>query len=68
MAFGFDDGTVVVKIGSDEPVVSMKFLLYFNIICSSGKVVYAKNMEFFTINLKAINFNDMETLKDGSNM
>ena len=25
MAFGFDEGTVVVKIGSDEPIVSMKF-------------------------------------------
>jgi len=25
IAFGFDDGTVVVKIGSDEPVVSMKY-------------------------------------------
>ncbi len=24
MAFGFDEGTVVVKVGSDEPVVSMK--------------------------------------------
>ena len=24
MAFGFDEGTVVVKIGNDEPVVSMK--------------------------------------------
>jgi coatomer subunit beta' len=45
MAFGFDEGTVVVKIGSDEPIVSM----------NSGKVVYAKNMEFFAHNLKAIN-------------
>lgn len=26
IAFGFDDGTVVVKIGSDEPVVSMKYI------------------------------------------
>ncbi len=24
IAFGFDEGTVVIKIGSDEPVVSMK--------------------------------------------
>ncbi len=24
IAFGFDDGTVVVKLGNDEPVVSMK--------------------------------------------
>lgn len=45
MAFGFDEGTVVVKIGSEEPVVSM----------NSGKVVYSKNMEFFSVNLKALN-------------
>lgn len=25
IAFGFDDGTVVVKIGSDQPIVSMKY-------------------------------------------
>lgn len=31
IAFGFDEGTVVVKLGQDEPVVSM----------SQGKVVYA---------------------------
>ena len=53
MAFGFDEGTVVVKIGSDEPVVSM----------NSGKVVFAKNMEFFTVNLKAVS--EPENLKDG---
>jgi hypothetical protein len=29
MAFGFDEGTVVVKIGSEEPVVSMKFYKLF---------------------------------------
>lgn len=44
IAFGFDEGTVVVKLGQDEPVVSM----------SQGKVVYAKNFEFFQINLKAV--------------
>jgi len=32
---------------------------------SSGKVVFARNMEFFTVNLKAINVND-ETMKDGA--
>ncbi|CAD8136859.1 unnamed protein product [Paramecium octaurelia] len=45
IAFGFDEGTVVVKFGQDEPIVSMQ----------QGKVVYGKNFEFFTINLKAIN-------------
>ena len=26
LAFGFDEGAMVVKIGSDEPVVSMKYI------------------------------------------
>lgn len=32
IAFGFDDGTVVVKIGSDEPVVSMKYIEYLYLV------------------------------------
>lgn len=46
---------MVVKIGSDEPVVSM----------NSGKVVFAKNMEFYSINLKAINVNEPDLIKEG---
>jgi len=48
IAIGYDEGTVVIKIGSDEPVVSM----------NNGKVIFAKNMEISTVNLKALNTND----------
>lgn len=44
LAFGYDEGTVVVKIGSDEPVVSM----------NNGKIIYAKNCDINTANLKAV--------------
>ena len=47
IAFGFDEGTVVIKIGTDEPIVSMV----------QGKLVYGKNFEFFTLNLKALSGN-----------
>lgn len=53
IAFAFDEGTVVVKLGNDEPVVSM----------NSGKVVYAKNFEFFSVNLKAVIYD--ASYKDG---
>eukprot|EP01017_Pseudomicrothorax_dubius_P036227 TRINITY_DN516_c0_g1_i1.p1 TRINITY_DN516_c0_g1~~TRINITY_DN516_c0_g1_i1.p1 ORF type:complete len:884 (-),score=266.35 TRINITY_DN516_c0_g1_i1:3523-6174(-) len=55
MAFGFDEGTMVLKIGSDEPIVSM----------NNGKVISAKNLEISMVNLKAINTSDDEALRDG---
>ena len=45
ISFGFDEGTVSVKIGSDEPVVSM----------SQGKLLWTKAMEVISANLKAVN-------------
>lgn len=53
IAFALDEGTVVVKLGNDEPVVSM----------NSGKLVYAKNFEFFAVNLKALIYD--QNYKDG---
>jgi coatomer subunit beta' len=35
---------VVIKIGSDEPIVSM----------NNGKVIFAKNLDLLTCNMKAI--------------
>lgn len=55
LAIGCDTGSVVVKIGSDEPVVSI----------NNGKVIYAKNLELFTVNLKSINMNDKESIPEG---
>lgn len=49
ICFGFDDGTVAVKIGSDEPVVSM----------SQGKLLWTKAMEVVSANLKAVNVDEL---------
>jgi len=35
IAIGYDDGTLALKIGSDEPLASMK----------NGKIIWAKNMD-----------------------
>lgn len=52
IAIGFDEGTVVYKIGSDEPIASM----------NNGKVLWCKNLEIRTANLKAINSAEVESL------
>jgi coatomer subunit beta' len=44
IGIGFDEGSVIVRIGSDDPVVSL----------SNGKVLWAKSMEILIANLKAI--------------
>eukprot|EP00928_Gymnodinium_smaydae_P092345 TRINITY_DN7619_c0_g4_i1.p1 TRINITY_DN7619_c0_g4~~TRINITY_DN7619_c0_g4_i1.p1 ORF type:complete len:983 (-),score=256.05 TRINITY_DN7619_c0_g4_i1:18-2636(-) len=41
-AIGHDEGTVVVKLGNEEPVVSMH----------GGKIIWAKGSEIQTVNLK----------------
>jgi len=41
-AIGYDEGTVVIKLGSDEPVASMQ----------GGKIIWAKGNEIQTANLK----------------
>lgn len=43
VAIGYDDGTIVMKIGQEEPVVSMD---------GSGKVLYARNHEIIQKNVK----------------
>lgn len=43
-AIGYDEGTVAIKLGSEEPVVSMH----------SGKVIFAKGNEILTTNLKLL--------------
>lgn len=43
-AIGYDEGTVVIKLGSEEPIVSMH----------SGKIIWAKGNEIQTANLKLV--------------
>jgi len=45
LACGFDEGCVVVELGSDDPVVSMD---------ATGKVVWARNNEIQTANVRGL--------------
>ena len=54
VAIAFDEGTVVIKIGKENPLASF----------SNGKVVWAKQNEIQTFNLKLLSGAD-ESSKDG---
>merc|ERR1719428_2365729 len=51
-AIGYDEGTVVIKMGSDEPIASM----------CGGKIIWAKGNEIQTANVKV---GDDTALTDG---
>ncbi|KKY21872.1 putative coatomer beta subunit [Diplodia seriata] len=55
VAVGFDDGAVVVKMGREEPAVSMD---------ASGKVIWAKHSEILTAVIKGGD----KSLKDGDRL
>jgi coatomer subunit beta' len=42
---GYDEGTIMIKIGREAPVASMD---------SSGKIIWAKHNEVQTVNIKAV--------------
>nr|KAJ0221204.1 hypothetical protein LSAT_V11C200072390 [Lactuca sativa] len=45
IVIGYDEGTIMVKIGREEPVASMD---------NSGKIIWAKHNEIQTINIKSM--------------
>ena len=45
VAIGYDEGTIMIKIGHEEPVASMD---------SGGKIIWAKHNEVQTVNIKAV--------------
>jgi coatomer subunit beta' len=45
VAVGFDEGMVVLKMGREEPAMSMD---------SSGKIIYAKHMDIVTTQIKGV--------------
>lgn len=45
VVIGYDEGTIMIKIGREEPVASMD---------SSGKIIWAKHNEIQTVNIKAV--------------
>lgn len=55
VAIGYDSGTVVIKLGSDEPIVSMT---------NNGKIVWAKGHDIQTANLKL----QTEEVQDGERL
>ncbi|CAA6671934.1 unnamed protein product [Spirodela intermedia] len=55
---GYDEGTIMVKIGREEPVASMD---------SSGKIIWAKHNEIQTVNIKTVGA-DFEVSTDGERL
>lgn len=57
VAIGYDEGSVMIKLGREEPAISMD---------SSGKIIWAKHSEIQQANLKALS--DQESIKDGERL
>lgn len=56
VAFGYDEGVISIKLGREEPAVSMD---------NSGKIIWAKHSEIQTANVKS---NLDEEVKDGERL
>ncbi|EFO23897.1 hypothetical protein LOAG_04590 [Loa loa] len=56
IAIGYDEGSVTVKLGREEPAVSMD---------SSGKILWAKHSEMQQANLKTLDAATLEQMQDG---
>jgi coatomer subunit beta' len=61
LCMGFDEGCVVVELGSDDPVASMD---------STGKIVWAKNNDIQTANVRGLasGTGDEDGLPDGERL
>ena len=57
LALGYDTGSIVLKLGREEPAMSMD---------NSGKIVWAKHSELQQANLR--NLADREGIKDGAKL
>ncbi|XP_042754379.1 coatomer subunit beta'-2 [Lactuca sativa] len=56
IVIGYDEGTIMVKIGHEEPVASMD---------NSGKIIWAKHNEIQTVNIKSVGADhEVWTLKE----
>lgn len=47
---GYDEGTIMIKIGREQPVASMD---------NSGKIIWAKHNEIQTVNIKSAGTNEV---------
>jgi len=59
LAIGFDEGLVVIELGSDDPVASMD---------ATAKLVYAKNNEIFTANLRGLAGSGEDEVPEGERL
>jgi coatomer subunit beta' len=57
VAIGYDEGSVMIKLGREEPAMSMD---------SSGKIIWAKHSEIQQANLKALGAD--QEIKDGERL
>lgn len=48
MVIGYDEGTIMIKMGREVPVASMD---------ASGKIIWAKHNEIQTVNIKTVGAN-----------
>ncbi|RVE51053.1 hypothetical protein evm_004344 [Chilo suppressalis] len=55
VAIGYDEGTIMIKVGRDEPAISMDV--------NGGKIIWAKHSEMQQVNLKMLP--DGTEIKDG---
>lgn len=53
VAFGYDEGVIAIKLGREEPAISMDSL---------GKIIWAKHSEIYTANVK---ISPEDNIKDG---
>jgi len=58
VSIGYDEGSILIKLGREEPAMSMD---------SSGKIIWAKHCEVQQANLKAI-AGDAAEIKDGERL
>ncbi len=56
VALGYDDGTVVCKLGSEDPVASLH---------PGGKLIWAKGTDIQTVNLKVLDDQLLQQAGDG---
>lgn len=58
VAFGYDEGIIAVKLGREEPAISMD---------NSGKIIWAKQSMIYTANVKTTVVDD-DSIKDGEKL
>ncbi|VDO70375.1 unnamed protein product, partial [Heligmosomoides polygyrus] len=59
VAIGYDEGSVTLKLGREEPAVSMD---------QSGKILWAKHSEIQQANLKTLDAEASEAIQDGERL